>query len=202
MVAVPFVRKCWGLAMNETVHFIARHGYWLLVIAVLGKKASLPIPSALFILAAGALAHSGRLSLYGVIGLSVMTFLLADLTWYEVRRTSGDRMLNFVYGLSRDPEACINKVTAARGAAAVARWRSLVFDTFRATLWTVAFTALGYMFSDQFDLVAARLMRMGVPVALAVITGFGFLLVRRFARWRSFASQFRTGQITPEQLRE
>jgi membrane protein DedA with SNARE-associated domain/rhodanese-related sulfurtransferase len=213
--------------MNETVHFIALHGYWLLVLAVLGKQACLPIPTTLFVLAAGALAHSGRLSVPVIVGISVITFLLADLAWYEAGRRSGDRMLRFVCGLSRDPEACVNRATAAfashglrtllaskfvlgldalaaplAGAAAVPRLRFLVFDAFGATLWTVTFTALGYMFSDQLDLVATGVMRMGASVALVAIVGFGFFLVRRFVRWRNFVPQFRTGQITPEELRD
>jgi membrane protein DedA with SNARE-associated domain/rhodanese-related sulfurtransferase len=213
--------------MNETVHFIARHGYWLLVLAVLGKQACLPIPTTLFVLAAGALAHSGRLGVPFIVGISVTTFLLADLAWYEVGRRSGDRLLHFVFGLSRDPEACVNRATAAfashgpktllvskfvlgldavaaplAGAAAVPRLRFLVFDAFGATLWTVTFTALGYMFSDQLDLVAAHVIRMGTSVALIVIIGIGFLLVRRFVRWRNFAPHFRTRKITSEQLRD
>jgi rhodanese-related sulfurtransferase len=80
--------------------------------------------------------------------------------------------------------------------------RFLVFDAVGATLWTVTFAALGYMFSDQLDLVAAGVVRMGTFVALAMIAGFGFLLVRRFVRWRTFVPRFRSGQITPEQLRD
>jgi membrane protein DedA with SNARE-associated domain/rhodanese-related sulfurtransferase len=216
-----------GPAVNETVHFIARHGYWLLVLAVLGKQACLPIPTTLFVLAAGALAHSGGLNVAVVIGISVITFLLADLAWYEAGRRSGDRILRFVCGLSRDPEACVDRATAAlaghglwtllaskfvlgldaiaaplAGAAAVPRLRFLVFDAVGATLWTVPFAVLGYMFSDQLDLVAARVMRMGAYAAVALIAGFGFFLMRRVPRWRKFAPQVGTGQITPEQLRD
>src|SRR5580704_13973027 len=99
--------------MNETVHFIARYGYWLLVVAVLGKQACLPIPTSLFVLAAGALARSGGLSVPVIVGVSVTAFLLADLAWYEAGRKLGDRVLRFVCGLSLDPEACVNRATAA-----------------------------------------------------------------------------------------
>ena len=92
--------------MGETVHFLARHGYWLLVGVVLGRQAFLPIPAGVFLVAAGALARSGRLSLSGIVGLSVLTFLFADLAWYEAGRRFGDRILNFLCGLTRDPWAC------------------------------------------------------------------------------------------------
>src|SRR5580704_12689306 len=99
--------------MNETVHFIARYGYWLLALAVLGKQACLPIPTSLFVLAAGALARSGGLSVPVIVGVSVITFLVADLAWYETGRRLGDRILHFVCGFSRDPEARVNRATAA-----------------------------------------------------------------------------------------
>ncbi len=230
MAAVPYIRQRYAggsLTINETVHFIARHGYWLLVLAVLGKQACLPIPTTLFVLAAGALAHSGMFSVPVVVGISVITFLLADLAWYEAGRRSGDRMLHFVCSLSRDPEACVNRATSAfaghglrtllaskfvlgldavaaplAGAAAVPRLRFLVFDALGATLWTVTFVALGYTFSDRLDLVAARVIRMGASVALVLVAGFGFFLVRRFVRWRSIVPQVGTDRITPEQLRD
>jgi membrane protein DedA with SNARE-associated domain/rhodanese-related sulfurtransferase len=172
------------------------------------------------------LAHSGGLSVPFIVAISVITFLLADLAWYEAGRRSGERILRFVCGLSRDPEACVNRATTAfaghglrtllaskfvlgldavaaplAGAAAVPRLRFLIFDALGATLWSVTFATLGYMFSDQLDLVAARVMRLGLSLALAIVAGFGFFLVRRFVRWRKFTAQFRTDQITPEQLR-
>jgi membrane protein DedA with SNARE-associated domain len=89
--------------MHETLRFLAEHGYWLLVGAVLGRQACLPIPANLFLVAAGALARSGRLSLSESTGLSVATFLFADFAWYGAGRRFGDRMLHFVCGLSSDP---------------------------------------------------------------------------------------------------
>ena len=49
--------------MSEMVQFLARHGYWLLICAVLGRQACLPIPANLILVAAGALARSGKLNL-------------------------------------------------------------------------------------------------------------------------------------------
>jgi membrane protein DedA with SNARE-associated domain/rhodanese-related sulfurtransferase len=212
--------------MNETVQFIARHGYWLLVLAVVGRQACLPIPTNLLLLAAGALAHSGALSLIGILGLTVSTFLLADLAWYEAGRRSGGRILHFVCGLTRDPEACVKKASdvpnshrlrnllfskfivgldavaaPAAGAAAIPRLNFLVFDAFGATLWTTCYALLGYLFSNQLDRVATHVMRMGEYTAIAVVMGFSFYILRRLIRWRRFVSQFTLARITPEELR-
>lgn len=98
--------------MHETVQFLARHGYWLLVGAVLARQACLPVPANLFLLAAGALARSGKLNLTASLGLSVITFMAADLVWYEAGHRLGDRMLHVLCGLSRDTGTCVSKATA------------------------------------------------------------------------------------------
>jgi membrane protein DedA with SNARE-associated domain/rhodanese-related sulfurtransferase len=213
--------------MIETVHFLERHGYWLLVGAVLGRQACLPIPANLFLIAAGALARSGRLSLSGIVGLSVLTFLLADLAWYEAGRRVGDSILHFLCGLSRDPGACVHRATDAfarhgvrtllfskfvigldavavplTGAARIPAMHFLVFDALGAMFWSTSYAALGYILSDQLDRVAADLAQVGTVVALAIAAGFGFYAGRRFARWLRFLRQFRLARITPEQLRD
>jgi len=212
--------------MNETIQFLVQHGYWLLIGAVLGRQACLPIPANLVLVAAGALAHSGRLSLSGTVGVSVVTFLLADLAWYEAGRRLGDRILHFVCGLSRDPGPCVHKATAAfgrhgvrilliskfvvgldavaaplAGAARKSPIDFLVFDALGAMFWSATYTALGYIFGDQLDRVAAHVMRLGAFVVLAVAAGFGFHMFQKFARWQRFVRQFKLARITPEQLR-
>jgi membrane protein DedA with SNARE-associated domain/rhodanese-related sulfurtransferase len=213
--------------MNETVEFLARYGYWLLVGAVLGRQACLPIPANLFLVAAGALASAGRLSLSVAVSLSIATFLLADLAWYEAGRRLGDRILHFLCGLSRDPGSCVNRASGifARhgvqtllfskfvigldavaapmsGAAGISPVLFLVFDTIGATVWSVTYAALGYIFSNQLDRVAVHLARTGIFAALVAAAGFGFYLANRFARWLHFVRQFRLARITPEELRD
>lgn len=213
--------------MIETVHFLAKHGYWLLVGAVLGRQACLPIPASVLLVAAGALARSGRLNLSGVVCVSVLTFLVADLAWYEAGRRMGNSVLRFICGLSRGADSCVQRAIAAfarhgvrtllfskfvvgldaiaaplAGAARVRPVRFLVFDGLGATFWSATYTALGYAFSDQLDRVAVHLARAGAFVAVAVAAGFGFYLVRRFARRQHFLHQFKLARITPEELRE
>jgi membrane protein DedA with SNARE-associated domain/rhodanese-related sulfurtransferase len=213
--------------MNETVQFLARHGYWLLVAAIVGRQACLPIPANLFLIAAGALARSGSLSLAIAFGLSVMTFLVADLAWFEAGRMAGYRILHFVCGLSRDPESCAHRATNVfgrhgvrtllvskfvfgldavaaplAGAGETTRWRFLLFDCLGAMLWSAAYVALGYIFSNQLERVAAQIERIGAFVALALAAAFGFHMARKYARWQAFVREFKLARITPEQLRD
>jgi membrane protein DedA with SNARE-associated domain len=68
--------------MKETVHLLAIHGYSLLVISVLPRQACLPVPANLVLLAAGALAGSGKLNFGVIVVFSVLAFLSADLAWF------------------------------------------------------------------------------------------------------------------------
>jgi membrane protein DedA with SNARE-associated domain/rhodanese-related sulfurtransferase len=211
--------------MHETVQFLARHDYWLLIGAVLGRQACLPVPANLVVVAAGALARSGRFSLSGIVGISVMTFLFADLAWYEAGRQWGDRILHLACGLSRDSASCVHRANAVfskhgvrtllfskfvfgfdavaaplAGSARTPAIDFLFFDGLGAALWTVTYSGLGYIFSDQLDSVATHVARMGVFLILAVVAGLGFYLVRRFARWLRFLRQFNLARITPDEL--
>jgi membrane protein DedA with SNARE-associated domain len=78
--------------MNDIVQYLAGHESWLLIGAVLGRQAGLPIPANLVLIAAGALARSGHLNLPSIFFLSVMTLVLADLAWYDAGRRCGERM--------------------------------------------------------------------------------------------------------------
>jgi membrane protein DedA with SNARE-associated domain/rhodanese-related sulfurtransferase len=211
--------------LNETLHFVAKHGYWLLIAAVLGRQACLPVPTNLLLVAAGALARQGSLSLAGVMGVSVLTFLLADLAWFAAGRSTGDRILHFVCGLSSGPESCVCKARTTfgshgvrtllfskfvigldalaaplTGAARTAPARFLVFDGAGAALWSGAYTALGYIFSNQLDRVAVHMARIGFATTAVIAAIFIFNLVRRFARWERFVREFKLARITPEEL--
>ena len=211
--------------MNETVYFLERHGYWLLAGSVLGRQACLPIPANMFLVAAGALAHSRKLSLTAILALSVITFVLADLGWYGAGRRWGERTLHFLGGLSRDPGSLVHRATATfarhgvrtllvskfvigldavaaplTGANHIGPMTFVLFDAVGALFWSVAYLVLGYIFSNQLDLVALHLARMGTLLALAVTAAIVVYMVKRLIRWQRFVRQFKLARITPEEL--
>jgi len=202
--------------MNEMVAFLAKHGYWLLFISVLGRQACLPVPANLLLLAAGALAGLGRLSFVNIVAFSVIAFILADLTWYEAGRRWGSRTMHFICGSSRDPSSCVRQVTdrfnrhgakvlliskfiigldavaaPMAGISGTARPRFLAFDAIGAILWSSAYATLGYAFRNQLDRVASYSTKMGTLVVLAGIAGFGVFIILRLIRWYRFVHEFR-----------
>jgi membrane protein DedA with SNARE-associated domain/rhodanese-related sulfurtransferase len=212
--------------MHETLHFLARHGYLLLAGSVLGRQACLPIPANLFLIAAGALAHDGKLNFSLAVAVSVMTFMLADLAWYDAGRRFGHRILHFVCGLSRDPDSCVQRAddTFARhgvntllvskfvigldavavpmtGSAGVRPMHFMLFEALGALFWSLSYASLGYIFSNQLDRVAVHIARMGIISAIALGLIVCYYIARRLTRWFRFLRLFKLARITPEELR-
>jgi len=78
----------------------------------------------------------------------------------------------------------------------------LVFDALGAVLWSGAYAALGYIFSDQLDLVSTHVARAGTFLALVAAGGVAFYVAHKLARIHRFLRQLRLARITPEQLRD
>jgi membrane protein DedA with SNARE-associated domain/rhodanese-related sulfurtransferase len=213
--------------MNAIVHFLAKHGYWLLFASVVARQACLPVPANLALLAAGALAGSGKLNLGAIVVLSVLAFLFADLAWFEAGRRWGNRILHFACGMSGDPSSCVRGASRSfarngvkslliskfvlgldavaaplAGASDTTRLRFVVFDGLGALLWSGAYAALGYAFSEQLDFVAAYAARTGEFVAILLAVVLSFYIVYRVVRWLRFLREFRLARITPDQLQE
>src|SRR6202011_6065257 len=101
-----------SVSMTEMVQVLAKYGYWLLFAAVLGRQACLPVPANLLLVAAGALAGLGRLSVFSVIAFSVTAFLVADLAWYKAGQRWGSSTLHFIGGATQGRLSRVDKITA------------------------------------------------------------------------------------------
>src|SRR4051794_25510988 len=90
--------------MNAIVQFVVKHGYSILFATAFAHQIGVPVPGPLFLLAAGALAAAGRLGFVPAVALVVVASVMADWVWYEAGRRRGDKVLNFLHRLTRDPE--------------------------------------------------------------------------------------------------
>jgi membrane protein DedA with SNARE-associated domain len=190
--------------LKETVQFLAHHGYWLLAAAVLGRQACLPVPANLVLVAAGALARTGELRLARIVASAVLTFILADLAWYEAGRRWGERTLHMLCGFSRNPAALARRATVVfarhgvrtllvskfvvgadavaaplSGALGTSPARFVLFDGAGATLWSAFYAVLGYVFSDQLERVAVHVVRVGVVLCAVAAAAVAIYRVRR-----------------------
>jgi membrane protein DedA with SNARE-associated domain len=213
--------------MSETLEFVVRHGYLVLFVWMVADQLGLPIPAIPILLAAGAVAGSGRLSLPLILLVAIVASLLADTLWYELGRRKGVRVLNFLCRVSLEPDSCVRRTeqvfgrygarsllvskfvpgltTAAPPLAGIFGMRLprfLVFAGLGALLYAAAYAGLGYLFSAQIERLAEGALVTGEWTLLLIALSLAlFILVKLWQR-RRFLHRLRTARITPEELKE
>lgn len=217
-------RRCPGadFDMNAIVQFVIEHGYSVLFAAMFAHQIGLPVPGPLFLLAAGALAAAGKLGLFPALGLAVTAGVLADWVWYEAGRRRGDKVLHFIHRFTRDPDAHDRraKETFARygtpilvvakfvpgldavapplaGTSGTSRLRFLAFDAFGASLYSVAYAGLGYVFRHDLDRAAAYAARAGTFLAAVGLTALSIYAACRLVRSHRLIRESRLVRIAP-----
>ena len=99
--------------MHNAMDFLLRHGYSAIFVAVFIEQIGLPIPSGPVLLAAGALAGSGRLNVAPALALALAGPLICDSLWFALGRRRGGSVLKFVCRVSIEPDKCVCKTHSA-----------------------------------------------------------------------------------------
>ncbi|HLI62370.1 MAG TPA: VTT domain-containing protein [Terriglobales bacterium] len=213
--------------MAETLQFVVGYGYALLFVWVLIEQGGLPIPATPLLLAAGALAGQGRMSLPLVVVAATAGCVGADIFWYLIGKRRGGTVLNVLCRIALEPDSCVRRTEGAfakygprtllvckfipglntaapalAGMVGVPYPRFIVFDVLGGLLWTVAYSLLGFVFSKQLDRIArdAHLLGGWLVVLFAAV-----LVAYVFYRWRerrSFLEQVQGDRITPQELKQ
>jgi|SRR5580704_7027074 membrane protein DedA with SNARE-associated domain/rhodanese-related sulfurtransferase len=200
--------------------------YPMIFLAVLANQLCLPIPSVLFLIAAGALAKSGRLNIEVIILVSVAACILADCAWFAAGRRWGYRLVRGLSAFSMDGQQGAlkaRKFFARRGLPALtfakfvpgldvllppiagslkgATVPFLIFDAAGAFFWSAAYCVVGYLFADRLDIVTAALARTSKILAILLACVLGYLLWRA---WELFLTirELRLRTISPMLLRQ
>ncbi len=93
--------------MDDLLPIIARHGYVLLAATCFAEAVGLPLPAAIAIVTAGAVAAYGGLHYYSVFAFAFVALLAGDILLYFIGRVSGWALLGILCRLSANPETCI-----------------------------------------------------------------------------------------------
>jgi len=213
--------------MNGTLEFVARHGYAILFLWMLIEQLGLPIPAIPLLLAAGAMAGTGRLNMGVILLVSAAGSLLADAVWYELGRRRGVQVLQFLCRVSLEPDSCVRRTeltfgrygvlslvmakfvpglsTAApplAGIFGMSLPRFLLFAGLGALVYTGTFAGLGYIFSAQLEVLAEQSLKLGEGLLLVLgVALAGYVLVKLWQR-RRFLMKLRTARIEPRELKE
>ena len=212
--------------MADTLQFLVKHGYLVLFASVLAQQLGLPLPSTPFIVAAGALAHSGQMNFAVTLIIAWGAALIADLVWYEIGRLRGTRVLQFLCRISLEPDYCVRRAentfarhgaktlivgkivpgisvlaTPMAGVYGLARTRFILFDSLGILLWIGTFELLGYIFSDQLEDVIAYASRFGGLLFVLFVGGLMAYVGWKYVQRRRFLRSLRVARISPEELK-
>ena len=207
------------------VDFLLQHGYAVLFAITLFEQLGVPIPGAPLLLAAGALAKTGQVSLGAVVVISVVASALGHLVWYEAGRRRGAAVLRLICQISIEPDSCVRRTEdlfAKHGGRALvaAPWvpglaavapplagmarmpvsRFLALDAIGVLVWSALFAGLGYMAGPELIALVHTGLRYGGWVALVAGLAFGAWLGWKIAQRSAVARAAAVARIEPDDL--
>src|SRR3989442_231929 len=213
--------------MSETLQFLVKHGFLLLFAWVFAEQIGLPLPSLPLLLAAGALAGTGRLKVTAVVGLPVVAAMISDVLWYELGRRRGVQVLQFLCRISLEPDSCVRRTESTferqgAGSLVLAKFipglstaapplagifgmrldRFLLFDALGTLLWVGVFVGLGFACSNQLERVADRALTFGSWLLAILVGALAAYIGWKFVRRQRFLHALRIARITPEELKQ
>ena len=181
--------------------------YTGVLIAVFANQICLPIPSLVFLMAAGALSASGEMRASMIVGSGVVGCLAADTIWFCLGRRWGSRVLRLLCRFSADPRGCSKDAHEKFGryglpllcvakfvpgldglmpplasAEGVSVASFLAVDGAGSFLWSGAYVGLGCLFSRELDVAIHWVQHFGALLGIAV--GAPIIL---YAGWRGLA---------------
>ncbi len=213
--------------MHTALEFLLHHGYVVLLAWVFAEQIGLPVPSLPILLAAGALAGTGRFSFAGSIFLSVLASLVADSAWYALGRVRGIKVLQLLCKISLEPDSCVRRTEglfAKQGARSLvfAKFvpglgsvapplagifhmrpaRFFLFDVLGALLWSSVYVGLGYVFSGEIERIAEHAFHLGSGLVVLVIGALAAYIAYKFIARQRFLRELRIARITADELKQ
>jgi membrane protein DedA with SNARE-associated domain len=159
------------------------------------EQIGLPLPSAPWLLAAGALSVGGGLSLSAALIVTVFACLTADLIWFYLGRYRGKQALQLLCRVSLEPNSCVRKTQAIfirygvagivvskflpglgmlfpplAGMSRISSTRFVLYDALGSLLYGGSFLLLGQVFSNQLEKIGSALTSFTTS-ALWVVAG-------------------------------
>jgi membrane protein DedA with SNARE-associated domain/rhodanese-related sulfurtransferase len=207
-------------------YYLVHTTYPILFVAVLARQLCLPVPAILFLLSAGALAGSGKLSFSGILLAAVAGSVLADYVWFQAGRIGGKRVLRLLCTFTADPSYCIRRgrtnfqksgprllvfakfvpgldgiTPPLAGTLGTPTTTFFLYDAIGSALWAGVYISCGFLFAQELDKVARNI----ASFANAVILVLGGPLLAFFV-WKllilvRMIRLLRPFRLTPEQLK-
>src|SRR5581483_11516518 len=195
--------------MNNLLQAISQHGYLLLFLVVFAEAAGLPAPAALALIAAGAAAASHLISAPIALTVAIVAMLLGDILLFVLGRYTGWALLAFLCRVSMNPETCIlrsaesfykrGKLTLVfakfipgintmapplAGSMNMPVLQFLQLDLVGASLYILAYSSVGYLFSGLVGVIIKGFHTVGRGVEWVILIGIvGYVGYHIFLYW-------------------
>lgn len=211
--------------MNPQVLDIIRHGYIWLFVAALLERLGLPLLVTPVMVAAGAVAGIGDLSLLGIILVTVIASEIGDLVWYELGRNRGSSVLRLLCKISLEPDSCVRRSEDAfarhtttslifskfvpgvgrlagpvAGMSGMKRSRFLLFNGLGALLWAAVFALAGYIPARKRPVDVLLEETAGWLLALLVFAVIANV-VWKYVQRQKFIRSLRVSRMTVQELK-
>jgi membrane protein DedA with SNARE-associated domain len=218
--------------LEELLGILIFKGYLIFFLWILVNRLGLPLPATPALLAAGALVAMGHWRISPVLLLAVLATLASDAVWFELGRRYGRRILRILCRAALQPETSARRaeeflnrygansllyskfipgmnrtVLPLTGTAQIGYPRFLVYDFVGALVWSGAYSAFGYIFSDALAEAVRRSQSLGWYAFGVLLIIIAFLviawLVRKYLeRERRRGDELRVEHVTPHEVKE
>jgi membrane protein DedA with SNARE-associated domain len=213
--------------MAGTVDFVVRHGEILIFVYVFADQIGIPVPAVPGLLAIGALAAVGKVSVPLAVMSAVGASLLADVIWYGLGRRRGSQVLRLLCRISLEPDSCVRRTedvflrygvrslifakfvpglsTVApplAGMIGVGLPRFLAYSALAALLWAGTWGGLGYFAGETLQQVTEHSDQVGKVLLASVAAGLVVYVVVKWTQRRHFLRSLRAARISQEDLKQ
>jgi membrane protein DedA with SNARE-associated domain len=213
--------------MHRAFEFLIHHGHSVLFAWVLVEQLGVPVPAMPLLLAAGALAGTGRLNFFACLLFAALGAVASDAVWFQLGRHRGIKILQLLCRISLEPDSCVRRtegIFSKQGARSllVAKFlpglglvtpplagifhmrfrRFLLFDALGSMLWAGAFLGLGYVFAGEIERVAAHLASLGGWLLALVVGALAAYIGYKFVARQRFLRELRIARITADELKQ
>jgi len=211
--------------MNPHVQDILRHGYLWLFLAALLERIGLPLLVMPLVIAAGAVAGLGDLSLLGIILVTVLASEIGDLIWYELGRNRGPSVLRLLCKISLEPDSCVRRSEDAfarhmttslisskfvpgvgrlagpvAGMSGMARDRFLLLNGLGSLLWALVFALVGYIPARKLPIDVLLEEAAGWFLVLLVVA-LAANVIWKYVQRQRFIRSLRVSRMTVDELK-
>ncbi len=213
--------------MGDLFSLLVRYGPSVVFGVILLENLGLPLPGFAVLIAAGALAAVGKLSLLVTLLGAVLGALVGDLVWYALGRWRGRPVLGLLCRLSLNPDTCVGNTerfflrygmptllvakfvpgvnTMApplMGTLRARLWPFLAYDSGGAVIFVAVCAGVGYFVGrEMVERAQAAAAQAGTWLGWGAV-GFGLVYIAwRFVVRLRVRHALRTVGLTPAELR-